>query len=95
MRKVSKRVLALAVAAPLLLTVGCASQGDLDALRDEVKQVKEIALSAQRDARAASDEAKAASAEARAAREEARAANAAAQAANEKADRMFRQSLTK
>jgi hypothetical protein len=79
----------------LLLTVGCATQADLDALRDEVKEVREIALSDQGDARAAADEAKAAGAEARAARQEAQAANAAAQAANEKADRMFRQSLSK
>lgn len=95
MQLLSKRLFGLAVAAPMLFAAGCATQSDLDALRDEVNAVREIAVSAREEARAASAEAKAASAEARAAREEARAASAAAQAANEKADRMFRQSLTK
>ena len=40
MRKVSKRIVALAVAAPLLLTVGCASQGDLDALRRRLAEIE-------------------------------------------------------
>jgi outer membrane murein-binding lipoprotein Lpp len=81
MRYLPKEVKLAAVAAPLLLVAGCASQSEIDSLRAEVQKAQEMA-------KAAEDRAAAAEAEAQ------RAANEAA-TASEKADRIFRMSLKK
>jgi hypothetical protein len=82
-----KRVIAGVVAA-LIGTVGCATSGDVGALREEVAEAKAAA----EDAKAA---AQAAAADAAAARAAAEQASAEARAASEKSDRIFQKSLRK
>ncbi len=84
------------------LMAGCATESDLEALRQEVSKSQEMARAAEAKAEAARAEAQAAKAEAeRAIAESRKAADSAAEAADkartasEKADRIFRESLRK
>ena len=81
MRYLSSNALSLALALPLLAMAGCATQADLDALRDEVSEVRKIAESAEQNAAASAADARRAADEAK--------------AASEKADRIYRESLRK
>jgi hypothetical protein len=83
-----KQVAILAVTVPLLALGACATQGELGAVQDEVRQAREAAAAAAAEAR----EAKALAA---AANKRSMAASSAAGDASTKADRMFRQSLRK
>lgn len=83
-----KKLVATMVVAPLLAVGGCATKGDLDALRAEVASVRTLAQSADQKATAAQASSQQAAADA------ARAAND-AQVAGEKADRIFRSGLKK
>jgi murein lipoprotein len=78
---------AIALAAVAVLG-GCATSGDLEALRDEINQANETAQSASANADAASREA----AEAKAIAEEAKVI---ADEANSKIDNMFKKSMYK
>jgi hypothetical protein len=90
MRNLSKKVLPLVLAAPFVVLAGCASQADLDALRDEVRQTHdhEMASNAEQRAEVSSSEARSAAQEAKRAADEAK-------MASEKADRIYRESLRK
>lgn len=83
-----KKIAMLAVAGPLLVLAGCATNGDVDALRQEIAGVRATAEAADQKATAAQAAAEKAAADA------ARAAQD-AQIAGEKADRIFRQGLRK
>jgi hypothetical protein len=82
------RWIAGGLAAALIGTIGCASNGDMGALRQEVADARATAEEAKRAAEAAA-------ADAAAARASAEAASAEARAASEKADRIFQRSLHK
>lgn len=88
MRNLSKKVLPLVLAVPFVVLAGCASQADLDALRDEVRQTHEMASNAEQRAEVSSSEARSAAQEAKRAADEAK-------MASEKADRIYRESLRK
>ena len=88
MNKLGKMLQGGAITAALLLTVGCASTGDVDALRAEVDQANAAASRAAADAASAREDAAAARAAAEAASETAR-------ETNEKLDRMFKKSMYK
>ncbi|MDJ0982015.1 MAG: hypothetical protein QNI94_10340 [Kiloniellales bacterium] len=81
----TKRIGLAALALPLVLAAGCATNEDLDQLRSElraeIRELKEMTAAAQRDAAAA--------------RQSAAEAAAASTAASDKADRVLRQSLRK
>lgn len=81
MNTFSKLLRAGAVTAALVLSVGCASTSDIDALRAEVDQANATANRAAADAAAA--------------RAAAEAASATASETNEKLDRMFKKSMYK
>lgn len=72
----------------LLLVAGCASQADLDALREEVAQLRASQASM-------TDPAAGSAAAARADAERAAASAAAAKAAADKAEQIYRQSMQK
>lgn len=99
---VRKKIGVLAfVMAPLVLA-GCASNEELQSIRDgmgalkqDVQKAQSTADSAQASADAAAQRAEEAAAEARRAAAAAEAAAARAQAAADKADRMFREQLKK
>lgn len=74
--------------AALAASAGCATTGDLDALRAEVDQANSAAKQAAADAASARQDAAAAKAAAEAARDTAR-------DTNEKLDRMFKKSMYK
>jgi uncharacterized lipoprotein NlpE involved in copper resistance len=88
MRNLSKKVLPLVLAVPFVVLAGCATQADLDALRDEVMKIQEMAQSAEQSAAASAAEARRAADEAKRAADEAK-------AASEKADRIYQESLRK
>lgn len=75
--------------------LGCATTADLDSLRQELAETRQIAEAAQRDAQQASAAARAASADAREAAQNAADAAAEARAASEKADKIFQARLRK
>lgn len=78
----------MAAAAMLLLAAGCASQADLDALRDEVAQLR----AAQQ---VTTDPAAGSAADARASADAAAASAAAAKASADKAEQIYLQSMRK
>lgn len=83
------RVLApVAVAFALVGLAGCATNGDVEALRSEIAGVRAIAQSADQKATQAAADAQKAAADAAQAAEDAR-------IAGEKADRIFREGLRK
>jgi len=82
-----KRVVAVALTT-LLLSVGCATNGDVSGARAEAEQARRIAEEANAKASAAAADAAAARADAQRAAQDAR-------EANEKADRIFQRSLHK
>lgn len=84
-----------AALAGLMALTGCASTGDLDALRSEIRQANDTAQSAAATADAARKEAAAASATAADAKATADEAKASADATAEKIDRMFKKSMYK
>lgn len=88
MRNIYKTMTAGVMLVALTGVTGCATTGDLDALRAEVDKVSATANQAAADASAASKDAAAA----RAAAEQ---AAASANATNEKLDRMFKKSMQK
>lgn len=81
MPNLSRKAMAIVLALPLFVLAGCASQADLDALRDEVTKSQELAQNADQSAAASAAEARRAADEAK--------------AASEKADRIYQQSLRK
>ena len=83
-----KKAALLMTVAPFLVLGACATNEDVQALRDEVQQARKAADMAAKEAR----EAKAAAA---AAQEKADIAARTAGGASKKADRMFRESLRK
>ncbi|MDX6752132.1 Lpp/OprI family alanine-zipper lipoprotein [Geminicoccaceae bacterium 1502E] len=83
-----KKFVTLAVAGPLLLLAGCATKGDVDALRQEIAGVRATAQAADQKATAAQATSEKAAADAARASQD-------AQMAGEKADRIFRQGLRK
>jgi outer membrane murein-binding lipoprotein Lpp len=102
MFKIVRPVALLGVAASFFLLSGCTNQAEMTTLRSEVSSATEAARMAEEKAQSAEQRAAAAEARARAAEQQAadalqRAASAEeqARAANAKADRTFKQSLTK
>lgn len=88
MRNIYKAVSTGAVVVMLAGATGCATTGDLDALRAEVDKANSTASQAAADASAAKRDAMAAKTAAEEARD-------AAMATNEKLDRMFKKSMQK
>jgi outer membrane murein-binding lipoprotein Lpp len=83
-----KTMLMAAAVAPLLLVGGCATRGDVDALRQEIAGVRTIAQSAEQRAAAAEAASQQAAADAARAAQE-------SEMASERADRIFRSGLRK
>lgn len=90
-----KKAALLMTVAPFLTLGACASSDDMQSLRDEVRQAREAADMAAKQAREANETARAAKAAADAANEKADVAARAAGGASKRADRMFRESLRK